>query len=211
MGTRNITIVMKDKKTVVAQYGQWDGYPSGQGATVFNFLKTADLNHFKEKLNTTKFIDAAKQKEINEWFKSIGCKDGWMNGDQAELYHQKYPLLTRDNGAEILNMLNNHPDGEIAWIHNKRLFAADSLYCEWAYVIDLDKEVLEIYKGFNKEPLEAGQRFKRMKQAKNGKGETSEFYPVKCIKKFKFSELPETVGEYVALIEAEIPKEPEEE
>lgn len=40
MGTRNLTVVIKKAKPVVAQYGQWDGYPSGQGATVLNFLKS---------------------------------------------------------------------------------------------------------------------------------------------------------------------------
>jgi hypothetical protein len=39
MGTRNLTRVICDGKTKVAQYGQWDGYPEGQGKTVLNFLR----------------------------------------------------------------------------------------------------------------------------------------------------------------------------
>lgn len=40
MGTRNLTIVIdKQGALKVAQYGQWDGYPSGQGAVVLEFAK----------------------------------------------------------------------------------------------------------------------------------------------------------------------------
>ena len=40
MGTRNLTLVKdKEGKTKVAQYGQWDGYPEGQGSTILNFIK----------------------------------------------------------------------------------------------------------------------------------------------------------------------------
>ena len=37
MGTRNLTCVVLDGKYVVSSYGQWDGYPSGQGKTILNF------------------------------------------------------------------------------------------------------------------------------------------------------------------------------
>lgn len=40
MGTRNLTMVIDRKGEIkVAQYGQWDGYPSGQGATILEFAK----------------------------------------------------------------------------------------------------------------------------------------------------------------------------
>ena len=31
MGTRHITTVVAEGEFVVAQYGQWDGYPTGAG------------------------------------------------------------------------------------------------------------------------------------------------------------------------------------
>lgn len=39
MGTRNLTAVYLDGQYKVAQYGQWDGYPEGQGITVLTFLR----------------------------------------------------------------------------------------------------------------------------------------------------------------------------
>ena len=39
MGTRNLTKVINEQgEVVVAQYGQWDGYPSGQGVNALNAI-----------------------------------------------------------------------------------------------------------------------------------------------------------------------------
>ena len=38
MGTRNLVCVVKGGEYKVAQYGQWDGYPTGQGETIVEFL-----------------------------------------------------------------------------------------------------------------------------------------------------------------------------
>ena len=76
MGTRNLTIAVMDGKTRVAQYGQWDGYPEGQGTTILEFLKSADLDLFKKKLETTAFVDDEKQERLRNGSKRSDVKMG---------------------------------------------------------------------------------------------------------------------------------------
>lgn len=38
MGTRGIHFVISNKQIKVAQYSQWDNYPSGQGLTALKFV-----------------------------------------------------------------------------------------------------------------------------------------------------------------------------
>ena len=188
MGTRNLTMVIHEGKTKVAQYGQWDGYPSGQGATCLEFLRNADLEKFKEKLRLVRFQTEDDGKELDNFLDGIGCKDGWMDADQAEKYHKKYPMLTRDNGAGILKLIYEN-DKEVFLVDSSD-FAMDSLFCEWAYVIDLDNEQLEVYSGFNQKELDASERF--YSSTPDG-----EYYGVGLVKKYSFKELP-TEGVFVS-------------
>jgi hypothetical protein len=116
--------------------------------------------------------------------KSIGSKDGWMNQEQANKYHAAYPYLSRDIGADILNLVYDSNGDEIM-LRDSTYFAGDSLFCEWAYVIDLDKNKLEIYSGFNKRDLGKDQRFKNAEVEKD-----SEYTPIRCIKKYSLMKLP---------------------
>jgi hypothetical protein len=184
MGTRHLTMVVHENKTKIAQYGQWDGYPSGQGVTVLTFLRKRKLDVFKEKLKNVRFINDEDQKKINTFMKSIGSEDGWMNQDQADKYHAAYPYLSRDIGADILDLVYGSNGDEIM-LKDSTDFAGDSLFCEWAYVIDLDKNNFEIYSGFNKKPLGKNQRFKDTSVEKD-----SAYTPIRCIKKYSLKKLP---------------------
>jgi hypothetical protein len=190
MGTRNLTMVISDGKPIVAQYGQWDGYPSGQGTTCLEFLKAHKPDEIKKTFKNVKFINKRKQKEIDTFLNSIGCKDGWMDMDQAGKYHAAYPFLTRDNGANILNLLFESKE-RTKWINDNSEFAADGLFCEWAYVIDLDKGTFEVYKGFNQKPLTPKDRFFYL-QDKTEHG----YSPVKKLTSFSLKKLP-TVERFV--------------
>lgn len=185
MGTRNLTMVISEGQTRVAQYGQFDGYPSGQGATALEFLKTVDMEKFKEQLKKVRFVNDEDRKEMEVFLKKIGVKDGWLNTIQAEKYNKKYPYFSRDHAARILELIYTSKEKEIL-LSDETNFAGDSLFCEWCYVIDLDKRVLEVYKGFNKEPLTESERFFSIPKDKDGK-----YHQVKFVKSFSFDELPE--------------------
>ena len=200
MGTRNLTMVISKGEYRIAQYGQWDGYPSGQGSVVFNFLTNpdVDLNKFREVVERCRFIENSerKQKEIEKFLGKIGSSNGWMNGEQADLYQKKYPYLTRDNGADILNLVYEAKDDELIWLNNSVTFASDSLFCEWAYLIDLDKNVLEVYQGFNMKPLNKKDRFYDMPKDRDD----SEYYPIRMIKSYDINNLP-TLSEFIKELE----------
>ena len=58
MGTRNLTAVYIDGEYKVAQYGQWDGYPEGQGLTALHFLRDEmDAEKFKTAVRNSSYID----------------------------------------------------------------------------------------------------------------------------------------------------------
>lgn len=185
MGTRNLTMVIHKQETKIAQYGQWDGYPEGNGVTILNFLRSkARVKKLTNALKYVRFATAKDDKKIKRFLKSIGCKDGWMNMDQSAKYHKAFPYLSRDIGAGILELVMNSQDEEIV-LRDSTDFAGESLMCEWAYVIDLDNRKLEVYSGFNKEPLAEDERF-----AKIPIEEGSEYVGIRCVMKYDLDNLP---------------------
>lgn len=186
MGTRNLTMVIEDQQTKVAQYGQWDGYPQGQGLTILSFLQDkSNVEKLKEILPKVRFENKKDVEHKAAFFKSMGAKDGWVNLEQAELYQQKYPLDSRNLGAEVLNkILECAQEPEIVLV-NSEDFASDSLFCEWAYIVDLDKNTLEVYKGFNQLEITSEDRFYHLYDKKN------RFKPIKILKSFSLDKLPD--------------------
>lgn len=174
MGTRNLTFVQLDGQYRIAQYGQWDGYPSGQGATVLDFLKTWDRPLFESKLRAAKFLTGEDIEQISKEIKEKNLQNSWQN---------KWPALTRDTGAKILQLVQDSDPG--IRLKDETDFAGDSLFCEWAYVLDLDANVLEVYQGFNKKMLGKGDRFYGAKGGAN-----SEYHPVRKIASYPLDNLP---------------------
>lgn len=64
MGTRNLTkVIDRNGKTVVAQYGQWDGYPAGQGVNALYHLH--NLSGIEYNLNKCHFLSESEIDNIN--------------------------------------------------------------------------------------------------------------------------------------------------
>ena len=166
MGTRNLTVVFMDGEYKVAQYGQWDGYPEGQGATCLAFLRDEmDESKFREQLKKVHFWSA---EELDNLFAEFGAdQDGSIRMRDYDRFKEAYPELHRDTAADVLKMIQ---DGNVRLLKNDIDFAADGLFCEWAYVIDLDNRRFEVYTGFHKEPLTEKDRFYFLKDKEEGNG-----------------------------------------
>lgn len=150
MGTRNLTMVISNGKTKVAQYGQWDGYPSGQGETILNFLKGADLKKFKQKIDTLpKWVT---QRQLNKFWKDVGHdtkkSGGWVSCDIADKFKVNNPQLDRDMAAEVLQFIYDAEKPVL--LKDDSAFMEDGTWCEWAYVIDLDKKTFSVKVGADK-------------------------------------------------------------
>ena len=188
MGTRNLTCVYLDGEYKVAQYGQWDGYPEGQGVTCLDFLrnKMHGEDRFKARVRSMKF---ASQDYIQGILAAYGVKCGLASIDTANMLKTFFPQFHRDTAANILEMIDTQDMGE--YLENSIEFAADSLFCEWAYVIDLDKRTFEVYEGFNQEPLTEDDRFFFLeeKSYKEHRDE-DQYHPVKLVKSWSLDELP---------------------
>ena len=177
MGTRNLTVVHKNGQYKVAQYGQWDGYPEGLGVTLLNFLKSVNMQSFKTAIDNVSFL---VEEEFNEINKKIDSMKEALLGYE---WQKDYPYLSRDCGGDILNHIVFKG---VTKIRNSLEFAADSLFCEWAYVIDLDTNKFEIYEGFNKEKLSENERFYFLEDKSEG-----EYHPVRFVKAYDIDNLPE--------------------
>ena len=187
MGTRNLTCVVLNGEYKVAKYGQWDGYRSGLGTDILNFLRNEfDRNAFIAGLEKLKVISTAKIKELwNEC--GADPKSDFVTMDVAEKFKNAHPELSRDtSGVALLKLIQ---DGTAKWSYPDVAFAADSLFCEWAYVIDLDKGTFEVYEGFNESPLDPSERFASLPR-ENPNHREAKYYPVRLLKSYSLRRLP---------------------
>lgn len=206
MGTRNLTCVVKDGEYKVAQYGQWDGYPSGAGLTVLTFLR--------EQFNREQFLNglghtcAATDEQVKAQYLAAGATekqlaDGYVNIDVSSRFSRANPSLSRDTGAKILELIQDSITPVL--LRNDVNFAADSLFCEWAYVIDFDKNTFEAFKGFNTtDPLKEGDRFFGYTVDDSANG----YHPIKLAAEWPLDALP-TEAEFLAKLEPEDEEEDE--
>lgn len=184
MGTRHLIAVQFNGEYKVAQYGQWDGYPEGQGKAVLNFLRDEKLfDKLKTNLGKCRFIEDDEVDRLNDL----------LNKSDAKTVNWYHDFCSRDLGAKVLENIAGSTDNEILLI-DRISFAKDGLFCEWAYVVDLDKNTFEVYKGFGKTELSPEERFYDA-EFKSG----NEYQPVRLRATFSLDALPDDDEFYSSL------------
>ena len=196
MGTRNLTCVVLDGEYKIAQYGQWDGYPSGQGLAILRFItEDGSLARLKEKLPRCRFFEeGGRDKELLDSYNKNApewSSDPDNRTDEQKRWFKTY--ISRDLGGKILRAVADSEDEEIL-LRGFLEFAGESLSCEWAYVIDFDKKTFEVYRGFNTEPLDPSERFANLEtddfKFNNEDNNPYSYYQVKHLITFDLCNLP---------------------
>jgi hypothetical protein len=128
MGTRNLTVVKNlEGTTKIAQYGQWDGYPSYSGVQALAFLRDkVNRDNLMVELQLVEFVG---DEEVDTLYKQFESTD-WENKD----FLNAYPGLHRDTGVKILEVVANATE-KIKTVDNSE-FRNDTLFCEGVYEVD---------------------------------------------------------------------------
>lgn len=134
MGTRNLTTIINHYGEVaVAQYGQWDGYPSYSGIRLLEFISDYNmLNKLADSLIKCRFVE---QEEIDAAYAVYNDSPKWKDyRNKPSGFSTAYPSLSRDTGVDIVKTIVYSNEEVILW--NDSEFAQDTLFCEGQYIID---------------------------------------------------------------------------
>ena len=117
MGTRHLTVVIKDNEIKLSQYGQWDGYFTCTGVKFLEFVKEnlQSKSKKKQKYRVETFgekIGTLQKVDEKTWQEFIAIKDKYgfdntLNKSQFAIpFNVMFPQFSRDTGVEILDIIN---------------------------------------------------------------------------------------------------------
>lgn len=180
MGTRGVTGFVADGKWYVT-YNHFDSYPEYLGMLVLEFCKGGwDWEAVKENVRKVKLVgdrDVPTEEEIYHY----AC---FSNLDvSTRSLTDWYCLLRNLQGVNILYAIARD---DVEHMIDNHKFMADSLFCEWGYIIDLDDMTLKVYKGFNEKLINDTPLPPDVFSGVEEEG----YYPVKMLHAYSLNRLP---------------------
>lgn len=195
MGTRG-AVGFRVNRQDKLQYNHFDSYPEGLGHEVLEFIKNETIDSLKEMANKIEMVDeyiAPSSEQIKECSKWSNCEI--KEGEEIDWYS----LLRSAQGN--LSVYNNG----LKYMLNANSFMLDSLFCEYAYVINIDNQKLEFYSGYNKIARKGKGRYADKMQA----GSTNNFHGVVLIKNYDLNEIIGANNEKIESIISDMQKKSE--
>lgn len=181
MSTRGLYGIRKDGIDKCT-YNHSDSYPSWLGRKVLEFCANNTIENLEKFFNKIELVDESSKPTEEQIKKCVEA--GYYNGVVSTKSVDDWYCLLRNlqgNFDEYQNLIDD--EAKTIFMTDCISFIKDSLFCEYAYIINLDDEVLEFYEGFQKE-AQKGNRY----------GETEEdgYYPCKLVFAISLDEIIET-------------------
>lgn len=201
MGTRGAFGVIIGEKEKIG-YNQYDSYPGGKGVQNLRWLRGVVQEEYIDSVKALADACVVVSDEKVPTAKDVRRLKPFTDLSVSEQSTKDWYCLTRGTHGDIAQMLR------CGYILDSAEFPLDSLFCEWAYILDLDLEVFEVYAGFRKELPAKGrwagrptadedlENFKEhlvschRKDLDPWKPEVSEYKAVELIRSYPLSDLP---------------------
>lgn len=180
MSTRGAFGFRIDGKDFIA-YNHSDSYPSGLGvefvAEVVALLKKHGAN-LAANVRRIKLVSEAAPPTAED----IAALKPFTRLDVSKQSTSDWYCLLREAQGSLTAAL------ESGYMLDNHTFLAGSLFCEYAYILNLDSGKVEFYKGFNKDKDAAG-RYAALFDKPDHR-ETVEYYGVALVGEFPMKRIP---------------------
>ena len=144
MGTRSSYGFRSEGKDYL-MYSQFDGYPTGLGLNLMEQLKYLTVCNMK--------TGVARLVAVDEDSEPKDVLDNEEYQELFEMFHQEvskgtdwYSFLRGSQQNISIYFTEEKP---LKYFIEANNFIHDSLFCEYAYIVNLDTEMLEFYRGYN--------------------------------------------------------------
>lgn len=189
MGTQGLVGWVIDGE-VKAAYNHFDSYPSGLGTNVFTYVRERldSVEGWRERVRGVEMVNETTPglPESNE---ALASEDLLRRAREAGLVNTSVGGRSKD--VTVYQALRDAQGDLTAYekvqaMPDSREFAADSLFCEWGYLVNLDDGKVEVYKGFQREPHDRG-RFSTLTN------DDDRYFPIALLTEVSFNEIAEVV------------------
>lgn len=150
-------------------YNHYDSYPDGLGSDVVKFCKETTVKEMNAIFDKIILVDESGKPSIEQIVECHKYYDGSVSSQSAEDW---YCLLRQSQGD-----LNVYKNG-LQYMIDSHEFIKDSLFCEYAYIINLDTKKLEFWKGFQHKPDETN---------RYGTEDNRGYYPCKLVASYSLN------------------------
>ncbi len=180
MGTRGIMGIRIDGRDKFA-YNHFDSYPSGLGDAIVK-----DIRKIQQRPYSWEWLEgkARALKTVKENTKPSPTQQKafsrYADVSVSRQSRTDWYCLLRNLQGDLIGTL------EAGIMVDSKDFIYDSLFCEWAYVVNIDDALFEIYKGFQQEKHSSGRYARHKVMASAG----STYYPCALISTFSLAQIP---------------------
>lgn len=143
MGSRGLYGFYRNGVTKIT-YNHSDSYPSWLGKKVVDFIRNTSIHELNQIFDEIVLIDEDDKPTAEQINNCLPYTNLSVSNQSLDDW---YCLMRYAQGN-----LGVYKDG-LKYMIDSQDFIKSSLFCEYAYIINLDNNTLEIYEGFQKEPV----------------------------------------------------------